>query len=573
MIDTRINDMYIINDNNLNNDKYVDESYLKYIINNHIEIINSLNHYLWKDDNNNLYYKKFNGKKVSGTKEQISDIISEDIKRDILIVDDIYSSRNLTNKTGIYGNTYQYILINLIPYKVFNPFTNLQTYYDISLQKYFTNLFRYSDYLEPRLSYKEHYTHINANLQNNYSESFINKFIFNLVTNEDDYNTIINWLSGFFKTLVKSDTALVLVGDKEVSQEIFLDQIIKPIFGHDFCTTITAKMIKEQSIHQIIEDNIFYHIDTLPNFTAISKQTQKLLNEIVTKNIATREDIDQSDTHIFGQTLITSINLNHHLIESIKDNCKVVKINDFKTIIEELGCTKASFYREVEKDLRTFSSFLLNFQLDKELSDKLDTKARVPVLPWEDRIFKFKDFWIDKNDNRILSKSLSDGEHQFLHTIGLALLYKNTPSLFLLDEPETHFNPAWRAKYISTLKKCFKNDSVSPEVLITSHSPFLVSDSHPDNVLIFEKDEQNKVSCKRANFNTFGASINKITIKVFEKSETIGDMAKSKLEEYKQRIENEPDIDSLIDEVEYTLGDSVEKILLLKELFDKREGK
>jgi len=143
----------------------------------------------------------------------------------------------------------------------------------------------------------------------------------------------------------------------------------------------------------------------------------------------------------------------------------------------------------------------------------------------------------------------------------------------LLDEPETHFNPAWRAKYISTLKKCFKDDKVSPEVLITSHSPFIVSDSKPDNVLIFEKDKKNKVTCKRANFNTFGASINKITIQIFEKSETIGDVAKSKLEEFKQRVKNKDDIDRLIDEIEHTLGDSVEKILLLKELFDKQEGK
>jgi len=375
MIDTRINDMYIINENNIDNDKYLRESYLKSIINNHIEIINSINYHVWKDDNNNLYYKTFDGEKVSGTKEYISNRISQDIGKDTLIIDDIYSTKNYITKTGKYGYSYKYLLLNLIPYKVFNPFTNLQTYYNISLQEHFTNLFRYSEYLEPRLSYKEHYAYINANSQNNYSESFINKFIFNLVTNEDDYNTIINWLSGFFKTLIKSDIALVLVGDKEVSQEIFLDQIIKPIFGNDFCITITAKMIKEQPIHQIIEDNIFYHIDTLPNFTAISKQTQKLLNEIVTKNIATKEDTDQSDTRIFGQTLITSKNLNHHLIESIEDNCKVIEINDFKTIIEELGCTKASFYRELEKDLTTFSSFLLNFQLDQELSDKLDTKA------------------------------------------------------------------------------------------------------------------------------------------------------------------------------------------------------
>jgi len=375
MIDSRINDMYIINENNINNDKYLSESYLKSIINNHIKIMNSINYLVWKDDSNNLYYKTFDRVKESGDKEYISNLISQDIEEDILIIDDIYSTKNYITKTSKYGYSYKYLLLNLIPYKVFNPFANLQTYYNVSLQKHFINLFRYSDYLEPRLSYKEHYSHINAKSQNDNQDSFINKFIFNLVTNEDDYNTIINWLSGFFKTLIKSDIALVLMGDKEVSQEIFLDQIIKPIFGNDFCTTITAKMIKEQPIHQIIEDNIFYHIDTLPNFTAISKQTQKLLNVIVTKNIVTKEDIDQSDTHIFGQTLITSINLNYHLIESIKDNCKVIEINDFKTIIKELGCTKASFYREIEKDLSTFSSFLLNFQLNKELSDKLDTKA------------------------------------------------------------------------------------------------------------------------------------------------------------------------------------------------------
>ena len=263
-----------------------------------------------------------------------------------------------------------------------------------------------------------------------------------------------------------------------------------------------------------------------------------------------------------------------------KDESSGELIMDFY-VDDELKKAFKMFFGTGLELFKLFQSLILlnQYQADDELKDKiyksnsLYAKARIPVLPWEDRIFKFKDFWIDKNDNRILSKSLSDGEHQFLHTIGLALLYKNTPSLFLLDEPETHFNPAWRAKYISTLKKCFKNDEATPQVLITSHSPFIVSDSKPENVLVFEKDKQNIVSCKRPDFNTFGASINKITIKVFEKSDTIGDMARTKLDEFKQRIENETDIDSLIDEVEYTLGDSVEKILLLKKLFDKQEGK
>ena len=101
-------------------------------------------------------------------------------------------------------------------------------------------------------------------------------------------------------------------------------------------------------------------------------------------------------------------------------------------------------------------------------------------------------------------------------------------------------------KYISVLKKCFAGDSQTPEVLISSHSPFMVSDTKEDNVLIFEKDEHGKVDCKKADFNTFGASVNKITMKVFGKKETIGDVAKNKL---------------------------TEKILFMKMLFDKQEAK
>jgi restriction system-associated AAA family ATPase len=180
---------------------------------------------------------------------------------------------------------------------------------------------------------------------------------------------------------------------------------------------------------------------------------------------------------------------------------------------------------------------------------------------------------IQKTNHQILSKELSDGEHQFLHTIGIALLYKNTSSLFLLDEPETHFNPDWRAKYISVLKKCFEGDKQTPEVLISSHSPFIVSDTKEDNVLIFEKDENGKVDCKKADFNTFGASVNKITMKVFGKKETIGDVAKDKLAEYKKRLDADEDIDTIIHDIDLELGESVEKILFMKMLFDKQEAR
>jgi len=246
---------------------------------------------------------------------------------------------------------------------------------------------------------------------------------------------------------------------------------------------------------------------------------------------------------------------------------------------------RTAFQKIFKTRLELFKFFqqliMLNYyRINEETRDKLYktnspyAKGFIPELSWDDRFFSFKHFKIKKEgvDELILTRTLSDGEYQFMHSIGLALLYKNTSSLFLLDEPETHFNPAWRPKYISTLRDCFEGDEVSPEVLITSHSPFIVSDSKQENVLIFDKGEGNKVECHRPDFNTFGASVNKITMKIFDKVDTIGDLAQSKLNEFQVRFESGEDIDTLILEVDNILGESMEKILFIKELMNKRDA-
>ncbi len=177
-------------------------------------------------------------------------------------------------------------------------------------------------------------------------------------------------------------------------------------------------------------------------------------------------------------------------------------------------------------------------------------------------------------DKPILSRSLSDGEYQFLHSIGLALIYRDTQSLFLLDEPETHFNPSWRAEYMSAIKYCFQNKTgekpyFKSELIITSHSPFIVSDTKEDNVFIFKKDTKGIVHCKKADFNTFGASVDKITSKIFGQKSSIGDRSSIILEEYRNKIDKSNDLKALAKDIDEELGESIEKFLLLKNIFDK----
>jgi restriction system-associated AAA family ATPase len=207
-------------------------------------------------------------------------------------------------------------------------------------------------------------------------------------------------------------------------------------------------------------------------------------------------------------------------------------------------------------------------------SDSLYVGETVPVLASDERIMRIKHFLLKKTDAEapILLKSLSDGEHQLLHSLGLCLLFKDSDGLFLLDEPETHFNPDWRSNFLTRLNQCFNNSKGTHEMLITTHAPFLISDSKPEKVLVFNKDiELGVVSIGKPDFNTLGASINKITMNTFGKKETIGGRAQSLLEGLRSRFESGEDGQQIVSEINQQLGDSVEKVLLIKAVLDRGE--
>lgn len=197
----------------------------------------------------------------------------------------------------------------------------------------------------------------------------------------------------------------------------------------------------------------------------------------------------------------------------------------------------------------------------------------VPTLASDERAMRIKNFYFTKQgiEKPMLLKELSDGEHQLLHSLGLCLLFRETNSLFLLDEPETHFNPDWRANFISRLRQCLPGtDEFAQEMLITTHTPFLISDSKPEKVLVFAKDKASgALSISHPNYNTLGASINKITMNTFGKRETIGGHAQALLDALRARFEQgAEDKEALITEIHQQLGDSVEKILLIEAIID-----
>jgi len=265
--------------------------------------------------------------------------------------------------------------------------------------------------------------------------------------------------------------------------------------------------------------------------------------------------------------------------------------------------TKAAFKEHFHSGLECFQFFRLLYELNNHFVDEetkedvyrskgVYTDGKLPVGNPRQDVFHFLDFYITKKikgigeEKDLLLRSFSDGEHQFIHTMGICLLLKDRRSLLLLDEPETHFNPSWRAKFIKIL-----NDSITSgnpkglpngdynvhllkDVLLTSHSPFIISDCLPNNVVLFEKDENGNTTAKKASelgIDTYGTSVNLLTNRIFKNKETIGSYAMSKMKEFKKRFEGSERTDDLIEELNSEFGDSIEKLMLIKEVTDKRQ--
>ncbi len=279
-------------------------------------------------------------------------------------------------------------------------------------------------------------------------------------------------------------------------------------------------------------------------------------------------------------------------------NCSTAHYYDEKTESLYLDywineATKQAFKHHFFDDsLELFRSFQILFTLNLEHvnrqtktqiyhSNSLYVNEIIPTVSSDQRVVRFKDFWIEKKGVKepILSKALSDGEHQLLHSVGICLLLRKSSSLFLFDEPETHFNPSWRAKFIRTLQNCLKQDEIdinrriSHQLLITTHSPFIVSDCKPDKVVIFSK-RGNDVSVSTAakrRFNTFGTSVNIITEEIFDKDESIGDLSLELINEIKNRVFNSIEDIQQAKEDSRFVGESSEKTLLFMKLLQIEE--
>lgn len=215
--------------------------------------------------------------------------------------------------------------------------------------------------------------------------SFIEDLIFYLV-NEDihSYYYVMNWLAYFFHSLQKSGTALVLLGDQEVTQNILWDKIIKEIFGLQYCITINDKECNTASYFDIAKDKLFFHISDITDAaTKFDDETlYRLVKDLLVKKSIARlnEENEQEESIIHGQMIITAKNPSPYIKRTLS-KCTIIRVNDMDTIIEKLGVPDELILEDkIEKDLENFTNVLQSFNSNYEFTKyAMDTKYRQEI--------------------------------------------------------------------------------------------------------------------------------------------------------------------------------------------------
>jgi Recombinational DNA repair ATPase (RecF pathway) len=94
--------------------------------------------------------------------------------------------------------------------------------------------------------------------------------------------------------------------------------------------------------------------------------------------------------------------------------------------------------------------------------------------------------------NKIIFSELSEGEQQLLSVLGLMKFINTDDALFLLDEPDTHLNPKWKADYFDLVQDIVElNDNT--QVIINTHDPIFVANQSAKNIIALEKNGQRRV--------------------------------------------------------------------------------
>jgi len=358
------------------------------------------------------------------------------------------------------------------------------------------------------------------------------------------------------------DGDFVSIDDKAAWRDFLPDRIVGYSSGHN--ETVSIPYLRNQSLysvevtHQAIskkgdKDKLIEHTSSI--YMDYDSNASILLSNYLFP--------EKEKLAVFEKFLRVSDMASFSVVLNLKPRSSVVKLtSELEEIIEKLkrcafsvtnvnknesvlnfivneaskAAFKKNFLNSSEFYMSMYKLSLLNSlslsKKEREFYLRSDLKngllERPPSVSGKDKVFSVKDLrlTISEPEKEVDYSGISDGEHQFIHIFGTLMLFSDKNCLYLLDEPESHFNPLWRAEFIRIMAGI--ESTSSQDFVISTHSPFLVSAAHSDNVIKFSRRD-GVINPQELDFQCFGSSFEYLLAKLFDLNTPIAAQALEEL--------------------------------------------
>lgn len=329
---------------NIENNEYIKYKNLLDAEDNLLNNIHSNYQYgLWRYKEDFYYRASPQSKLCIGNAEKISKEISSRHLINARIVDDLNNIPNNIKEIRFDTVSISKKSIHVIEGEVIEPTQQYEIFKD-SNGKFYRNLIVNTEFLKKRFQY------FNSNQYN----STKTKVFIQIISTLNDSKFLLNRLGKSFKNL-KSENIIVMVENKNVSEDIFCNRVIKPMIDPENYITITDDILKEKSIEEILKSKIFIHVTHIPENQELKKKLKELFIQV---SINKYFYMENQKINTYAQIIVT-LDKEDHFIKDFAHLSSIFYINPLETILSEMNeLNDVSLIGNIESSLMNFAEEL-----------------------------------------------------------------------------------------------------------------------------------------------------------------------------------------------------------------------
>jgi ABC-type multidrug transport system ATPase subunit len=127
---------------------------------------------------------------------------------------------------------------------------------------------------------------------------------------------------------------------------------------------------------------------------------------------------------------------------------------------------------------------------------------------------------------------LSEGELQMLTVLGLMRITREDNCLFLLDEPDTHLNPAWQLTYLDLIREWTEvaADEDKCQIIMTTHNPLTIAALEAKEVRVMSADDDGNISVAQPRIDPKGLGFAGVLTDIFGLSSSLDKPTQEKID-------------------------------------------